>query len=102
GSNAEVPSMRPLSRSTLSRGAYAVLAALLIALSCVGSAPAADPEARLTWAVHITLAARWLDPGETEAAITPFLVLYALHDALVKPMPGGLTTPSLAESWTAA
>jgi peptide/nickel transport system substrate-binding protein len=50
--------------------------------------------------VHVTLAARWLDPGETEAAITPFLVLYALHDALVKPMPGGLTTPSLAESWT--
>ena len=28
------------------------------------------------------------------------MVLYALHDALVKPMPAGLNTPSLAESWT--
>jgi len=28
------------------------------------------------------------------------MVLYALHDALVKPMPGGANTPSLAESWT--
>ncbi|HYB71568.1 MAG TPA: ABC transporter substrate-binding protein, partial [Candidatus Bathyarchaeia archaeon] len=27
---------------------------------------------------------------------------YALHDALVKPMPGGIMTPSLAESWTLA
>jgi peptide/nickel transport system substrate-binding protein len=28
------------------------------------------------------------------------MVLYAIHDALVKPMPAGLNTPSLAESWT--
>ena len=27
-------------------------------------------------------------------------VLYALHDAMVKPMPGNSMTPSLAESWT--
>src|SRR5438046_10763755 len=26
--------------------------------------------------------------------------LYALHDALVKPMPAGWNTPSLAESWS--
>ena len=32
--------------------------------------------------------------------IIPFMLLYALHDALVKPMPAGLNTPSLAESWT--
>ena len=60
----------------------------------------AAPEGQMTFAAHVTLAPRWLDPGETEAAITPFLVLYAVHDALVKPMPRGLTTPSLAESWT--
>ena len=29
-------------------------------------------------------------------------MLYALHDALVKPMPGQSAAPSLAESWTAA
>ena len=29
-------------------------------------------------------------------------VLYALHDAMVKPMPGNAMAPSLAESWTVA
>src|SRR5512132_1971514 len=66
----------------------------------VAAPVAAAPEGTSTWAVHITLASRWLDPAETEGIITPFMVLYALHDALVKPMPGGINTPSLAESWT--
>jgi len=61
---------------------------------------AAAPEGTLTWGLHVTLAARWLDPAETEAFINPFMVLYAVHDALVKPMPGGDNTPSLAESWS--
>jgi ABC-type transport system substrate-binding protein len=60
----------------------------------------AAPEGTMTWGVHITLASRWLDPAETEGIITPFMVLYALHDALVKPMPAGANTPSLAESWS--
>ena len=66
-----------------------------------GPAPAeAAPEGTLTWGIHVTLAPKWLDPADTEAFINPFMVLYAVHDALVKPMPGGETTPSLAESWT--
>ena len=28
-----------------------------------------------------------IDPAETEGIITPFMVFYALHDAMVKPMP---------------
>jgi peptide/nickel transport system substrate-binding protein len=59
-------------------------------------------EGTMTIGVHVTLVSRWLDPAETEALITPFMVLYALHDALVKPMPAGQTTPSLAESWSAS
>ena len=39
-------------------------------------------------AVHVSLAPTWFDPAETAGIITPFMVLYALHDALVKPMPG--------------
>jgi peptide/nickel transport system substrate-binding protein len=79
-------------------------AALLFAIATL-TAPAGDPQAagptgQVTYAFHVTLAPRWLDPGETESAITPFKVLYAIHDALVKPMPAGQTTPSLAESWT--
>jgi peptide/nickel transport system substrate-binding protein len=60
----------------------------------------ASPESTLTWGVHVTLVTRWLDPAEAEGLITPFMIFYALHDALVKPMPGGINTPSLAESWT--
>ena len=73
------------------------VASLLVALA--GPAAAA-PEGTLTWGLHVTLASKWLDPGDTEAFINPFMVLYAVHDALVKPMPGGDNTPSLAESWT--
>ena len=65
-------------------------------------ARAASPDGTLTIGVHVTLVNRWLDPGETEALITPFMVLYAVHDALVKPMPKNIMTPSLAESWTAS
>ena len=75
-----------------------LLAVLLIA-ALAGPVTAA-PEGTLTWGAHVTLATRWLDPSDTEAFITPFMVLYAIHDALVKPMPAGDNTPSLAESWT--
>ncbi len=80
----------------------AILTLVLVAL--LGPAPAAavPPDGTMAIGVHVTLVSRWLDPGETEALITPFMVLYALHDALVKPMPGGIMTPSLAESWTAS
>jgi len=60
----------------------------------------AAPEGQLTWAVHFSLASTFFDPAETPGIITPFLVLYALHDALVKPMPGKAQAGSLAESWT--
>ena len=73
---------------------------LIVILSGLPTRAGAAPEGQMSWAVHVTLAPRWLDPSETESAITPFMVLYAVHDAMVKPMPGGLTTPSLAESWT--
>src|SRR5947208_1538983 len=77
-----------------------VLVALLLLLVASPQRAFAAPDGTMTWGVHVTLAARWLDPSDTEAFITPFMVLYALHDALVKPMPGGDNTSSLAESWT--
>ena len=59
------------------------------------------PDGEMRWALYVTLAPAWFDPGEiTGGFLTPFWVLYAMHDALVKPMPGNLMTPSLAESWT--
>jgi len=74
-------------------------ACALVALLAVAPAAAAAPEGQLTWGVHISLAPTWFDPAETQGIITPFMVMYAIHDALVKAMPGNPTAPSLAESW---
>src|SRR5213594_4516505 len=81
------------------RDVNVLLAFGLLALAWIAPLYAA-PEGTMSWGVHVSLATRWLDPGETEGVIIPFMLLYALHDALVKPMPAGLNTPSLAESWT--
>jgi len=73
----------------------------IVALVC--AAPAREAAAQgdqVTWGVHITLAPTWLDPAESSGIITPYMIYYALHDALAKPMPGQLLAPSLAESWT--
>jgi peptide/nickel transport system substrate-binding protein len=75
-----------------------ILSLVLLALTAGGAAAA--PEGDVRWAVHISLAPTWFDPAETPSVITPFMMLYALHDALVKPMPGNPAAPSLAESWT--
>ncbi len=60
----------------------------------------AAPEGQLTWGVHVSLAPTWLDPAEAPGIVTPYMIYYALHDALVKPMPGQPEAPSLAEAWS--
>src|SRR5215813_2967068 len=80
--------------------------AVLIVCSLAGNAwaqpkaaPAAKPEGEMRLALYVTLAPAWFDPGELTAGfVTPFWVLYGLHDALFKAMPGNLMAPSLAES----
>src|SRR5437879_10388435 len=92
--------------------ASAVALVLTITLVPPGPGPAAAPEGRseapvgrseapvgrsegqVTFAVTVTLAPTWFDPAETPGVITPFLTLYALHDALVKPMPGNAFAPN--------
>jgi peptide/nickel transport system substrate-binding protein len=76
--------------------------AVLLVVAALAAPVAAAPEGEMTWAVHVSLAPTWFDPAETPSVITPFMILYALHDALVKPMPGNAMAPSLAESWTMA
>jgi len=80
------------------RGHFAVL--VILVLSAIVAAPTDAAEGQLTWAIHFSLAPTFFDPAETPGIITPFLVLYALHDALVKPMPGKPQAGSLAESWS--
>ena len=78
------------------------LGPLVLALTLLlGSAPA-TAQTQMTWAVHVSLAPTWFDPAEHTGIITLMKVLYAVHDAMVKPMPGNRMAPSLAESWTTA
>ena len=91
-----------MSEPTITRRGLIGGAAASVGLATVGAparvARAAGADGQLTWAVHVSLAPVWFDPAEVSGIITPFLVLYALHDAVVKPMPGRAIAPSLAET----
>src|SRR5258706_9781650 len=95
----------PRRRTTMDvRRMLALCCLLLIVVSFTGGAAGeaaaqAKPEGEVRGALYVTLSPVWFDPGEFQG-LTPFWVLYALHDALVKPMPGNLMAPSLAASWS--
>ena len=72
----------------------------IVTLSLLPGRALAAPEGQMTWAVHVSIAPLWFDPAETPGIITPYMFLYALHDAVLKPMPGSPQAPSLAESWS--
>ena len=89
-----------MSRVDRSLGLIIVLLVPLVVLTDTGPVSAA-PEGQVVWAAHTSLVPSWFDPAEMIQG-TVFMVLYAMHDALVKPMPGKGFAPSLAESWTAS
>src|SRR5512143_1745737 len=76
----------------------------LLAVAALGAtantAAAAPPAGRVTIAWHVTISPSWFDPSSAPPQITPFGMLYAIHDALVRPYPGQKMGPSLAESWS--
>src|ERR1041385_6405896 len=78
-----------------SRRDLLALAALGLASGTSRVSLAAAPQGQLTWGVHVSLAPTWFDPADTQGIVTPFMVLYALQDALVKPMPGPPLAPCL-------
>src|SRR2546428_1035064 len=95
------PTGRIREASIMSHARGLFVLSLVLTILVVGASPgAAAPEGQMTWGVHISLAPTWFDPAETSGIGTPFMILYALHDALVKPMPGNAMAPSLAESWS--
>jgi peptide/nickel transport system substrate-binding protein len=71
-----------------------------VALGPLGRAAAAGRAGQLTIGSGISLAPTWFDPAETQGIITPYQFLYALHDAVVKPMPGEPLASCLAQSWS--
>lgn len=82
-------------RRVLSRSVLAIAIALLGAATAVAGPPAG----RVAIAWHVTISPSWFDPSTAPPQITPFGMLYAIHDALVRPYPGHRMGPSLAESW---
>ena len=58
------------------------------------------PAGEMVYAYHVTIAPTWFDPAEAPPQITPFGILYALHDAVVRALPGERLAPALAESWS--
>src|SRR5690242_16802068 len=77
-----------------------ILVSVLAMLVLVGAAAAQEaPAGQITIAFDASLAPTFLDPAETPGIGTPFVFLYALHDAMVKPLPGHDMAPCVAESW---
>src|SRR5262249_60879175 len=78
----------------------AVVAVVCFIAAAAGEARAQSaPEGQLTIAFDASIAPTFLDPAETSGIATPFVFLYAMHDALIKPLPGNNMAPCLAESW---
>jgi peptide/nickel transport system substrate-binding protein len=77
-----------------------LIVGIVVILGGVHAAGQSQPEGQLVIAFDTTIAPTYLDPAETSGIATPFVFLYALHDALVKPLPGNDMAPCLAESWT--
>jgi peptide/nickel transport system substrate-binding protein len=79
----------------------AALCAGVLAVAPLPGPAAAEPargEAVVAW--HVTLAPSWFDPSTAPPQITAFGMLYAIHDALLRPLPGQKIGNSLAERWT--
>jgi peptide/nickel transport system substrate-binding protein len=72
---------------------------LVLGMSSGGVLAQGAPDGQLTIAFDASIAPTFLDPAETSGLATPFVFLYALHDALIKPLPGNNMAPCLAESW---
>ena len=78
-----------------------VILSIAVAFGSIREAAAqAAPAGEVTVAWHVTIAPTWFDPSTAPPQITPFGTLYAIHDALARPLPNQKMGASLAESWT--
>src|SRR3954452_24959782 len=81
-------------------GLLAVASSASISGASAADATKKEPSGKVVEAWHVTIAPSWFDPSTAPPQITPFGMLYAIHDALVRPYPGHKMGPSLAESWS--
>ena len=83
----------------LSRVLGSLFVATVLFSATASTAAAPVPSGLVVIAWHVTISPSWFDPSTAPPQITPFGMLYAIHDALVRPYPGQKMGPSLAESW---
>jgi peptide/nickel transport system substrate-binding protein len=57
------------------------------------------PQGQLSLGLSFTISPPYLDPAEATQVVASAFFLYALHDALIKPLPGNPMAPALATSW---
>jgi peptide/nickel transport system substrate-binding protein len=77
------------------------LVALLVVTGLAGAAMAQrPPEGQLVLSSSFAIVPTYLDPAEATQPIAAASCLYALHDALIKPLPGHPMAPALATAWT--
>jgi peptide/nickel transport system substrate-binding protein len=81
------------------RNLAVMLIAALLTLEVAQAAVAQTPPGEAIAAWHVTIAPSWFDPSTAPPQVTPFGLLYAMHDALLRPLPGQKMGNSLAESW---
>jgi peptide/nickel transport system substrate-binding protein len=87
----------------MERSVRELVGSLLCLVITLAALPATAADARPGEAVvawHVTLAPSWFDPSTAPPQITAFGMLYAIHDALLRPLPGHRVGNSLAETWT--
>jgi len=88
--------------SLVTRSPRCVLLLVLVSLTLGIAGPVSGqsaPSGEVIHAWHVTIAPAWFDPSTAPPQVTPFGILYAIHDALVRPLPGQKVGNSLAESW---
>lgn len=64
--------------------------------------PREAPQGKVTYAFNVTFSPLFLDPQEYPAVATPFVAGFAVHDALVRNLPGQTLAPSLASEYQVA
>jgi peptide/nickel transport system substrate-binding protein len=77
---------------------FVTIVLAILGVPSAGRSQPAPGEAVVAW--HVTLAPSWFDPSTAPPQITAFGMLYAIHDAVIRPLPGHKIGSSLAESWT--
>ena len=72
-----------------------------VLLIVVASSPSVGraAEGTMTWGVHVSLTPAFFDPADATGTALPLMVYYAVHDALVRPLPGTRMGAALAQSW---